>query len=65
MDDAQSIVEWVKGTGLRPYLEALLGSERGPYLEAYKRAIAAGYPARSDGKRLFSFPRLFLVATRH
>jgi trans-aconitate 2-methyltransferase len=64
MADAPAIVEWVKGTGLRPYLEALSDAERPVYLDAYTRAIHAAYPARSDGRRLFSFPRLFIVATR-
>jgi trans-aconitate 2-methyltransferase len=64
MTDAAAIVEWVKGTGLRPYLEALTPSERPLFLEAYTRAIDAAYPPRSDGQRLFSFPRLFIVAVR-
>jgi trans-aconitate 2-methyltransferase len=64
MSDPQAIVEWVKGTGLRPYLDALQGAERTAYLEAYRNAIDASYPPRSDGKRLFSFPRLFIVAVR-
>jgi trans-aconitate 2-methyltransferase len=63
--DAPTIVEWVKGTGLRPYLDALLPGERAPYLEAYTTALDSAYPARVDGKRLFSFPRFFVVATRH
>jgi trans-aconitate 2-methyltransferase len=64
MPDAAAIVEWVKGTGLRPYLEALLPAEQPAFLEAYTRAIEAAYPARVGGKRLFSFPRLFIVAVR-
>ena len=64
MADAPAIVEWLKGTGLRPYLEALAPDMRADYLAAYTDAIDAAYPARSDGKRLFSFPRLFLVAVR-
>jgi trans-aconitate 2-methyltransferase len=64
MTDPPAIVEWVKGTGLRPYLEALSDAERPAYLEAYTRGIDAAYPARSDGRRLFSFPRLFIVARR-
>jgi trans-aconitate 2-methyltransferase len=64
MTDAAAIVEWVKGTGLRPYLDVLTLEERPRFLDAYTRAIDAAYPPRSDGQRLFSFPRLFIVAVR-
>ncbi|HLV67114.1 MAG TPA: trans-aconitate 2-methyltransferase [Polyangiaceae bacterium] len=64
LSDADAIVEWVKGTGLRPYLEVLSESERAQYLATYARAIEHAYPVRSDGKRLFSFPRLFFVAVK-
>jgi trans-aconitate 2-methyltransferase len=65
LPDAKAIVEWVKGTGLRPYLEALTDDgERSQYLKTYTEAIDIAYPPRVDGKRLFSFPRLFLVAVR-
>ena len=64
MPDAPAIVDWVKATGLRPYLDALADEERPAFLDAYTRAIAAAYPPRADGKRLFSFPRLFIVAIR-
>jgi trans-aconitate 2-methyltransferase len=64
MTDATAIVDWVKGTGLRPYLEALTAEERPAFVDAYTRGIDAAYPPRKDGKRLLSFPRLFVVAVR-
>jgi trans-aconitate 2-methyltransferase len=64
MLDASAIVEWVKGTGLRPYLEALPEGLRAEYLAHYTKGIDEAYPRRADGKRLFSFPRLFIVAVR-
>lgn len=64
MPDVVSIVEWVKGTGLRPYLDALTSAEQSVYLDAYAAALDDAYPPRSDRKRLFSFPRLFVVAVR-
>ena len=64
MPDAAAIVEWVKGTGLRPYLDDLTESERTTYLAEYCAELEAAYPPRVDGKLLFSFPRLFIVAVR-
>jgi trans-aconitate 2-methyltransferase len=60
MPSAEAIVEWVKGTGLRPYLEAV--PDRDAYLAAYTREIDTAYPPHHGGARLFSFPRLFVVA---
>jgi trans-aconitate 2-methyltransferase len=64
MPSAESIVDWVKATGLRPFLAALPEADRTAYLEAYQLAIDLAYPPQADGKRLFSFPRLFIVAVR-
>jgi trans-aconitate 2-methyltransferase len=64
MDDARDIVEWVKGTGLRPYLDAVGTQDQASYLAAYTEAIDAAYTRRADGKRLFAFPRLSVVAVR-
>ncbi len=61
---APAVVEWLKGTGLRPFLDPLEKSEREAFLARYVEAIARAYPAEADGTVLLPFPRLFVVATR-
>jgi trans-aconitate 2-methyltransferase len=61
---AHAVVEWLKGTGLRPFLDPLEESERKAFLARYEEAIAKAYPAEADGTVLLPFPRLFVIATR-
>lgn len=65
LDSAAAILEFIRGTGLRPYLEALGNHrDRELYLSLLADAVAHDYPRRSDGKVLFPFRRLFFVAYR-
>ncbi|WP_028749166.1 trans-aconitate 2-methyltransferase [Rhizobium mesoamericanum] len=64
MADAAAIVEWVKGTGLRPYLDHAGEEHRDAFLADYLGRIAKAYPTMSDGRVLLRFPRFFIVAVK-
>lgn len=64
LEGPNPVVEWTKGTGLRPYLDALDDAARKGFLAAYAERIAAAYPPQPDGRTLFPFRRIFIVAER-
>ncbi len=64
LEGEDPVVEWTKATGLRPYLDALDEAERGAFLADYAARLRRAYPSRGDGRTLFPFRRLFIVAFR-
>ncbi|MSO93303.1 MAG: trans-aconitate 2-methyltransferase [Rhodospirillales bacterium] len=58
------VVEWTKGSVLKPLLDVLDGADRDGFAAAYARCIKASYPKRADGMTVFPFRRLFIVAVR-
>ena len=51
-----AIVEWVKGTGLRPYLDHAGEDHRDAFLADYLGRVEKAYPKMSDGRVLLRFP---------
>lgn len=64
LDGEDPVLEWVRGTVLRPVLGELEGERREAFLAAYRRRLRAAYPPRPDGRTLFRFRRLFVVVLR-
>ena len=64
MANAAAIVEWVRGTGLKPFVDRLPADLQASYLAEYERRVDQAYPVRTDGKRLLAFPRMFIVAQK-
>ena len=65
MPTPEAIVEWYKGTGLRPYLDAIpLERDQRRFLDEYTSEIRKAYRPQNTGGVLFPFKRLFLIAYR-
>jgi len=58
-----AVLEWVKGTALRPVLSRLDGADRDEFLDEYAKALNAAYPPQPFGT-VFPFRRTFAVARR-
>jgi trans-aconitate 2-methyltransferase len=58
------VVEWFKGSALRPFVAPLDEAQKAGFYAAYLQAISEAYPVLDDGTVLLPFPRLFIVASR-
>jgi len=57
------VVDWYKGTGLRPVIAALPPGLAGEFLADFRARMSEAYPAAPYGT-LFPFRRVFVVAVR-
>lgn len=57
------VLEWVRGTALRPLLAALIPTDAARFERDYAAALRSAYPAR-DGTTMFAFRRIFAVGTK-
>ena len=60
-DGPHPVLEWVRGTGLRPVLGVLDEHERESFVAEYEKELETAYPRRPYGV-LFPFTRTFAVA---
>jgi trans-aconitate 2-methyltransferase len=63
LDGPNPVKEYTKGSWLSPLLAALDEPLRSRFEATYGERVLAAYPPRRDGKTLFPFRRLFLLAT--
>ncbi|MBK5072339.1 trans-aconitate 2-methyltransferase [Budviciaceae bacterium CWB-B4] len=64
LPSVSSIVEWVKSTGLRPFLSPLNEMEQQLFLLQYQAELEKVFTSRQDGHVLLPFPRLFVIASK-
>jgi trans-aconitate 2-methyltransferase len=63
-----AVLEWVRGSALRPFLTALdepdvPADDTAEFLSAYAAVLRAAYPRQADGRTVFPFRRIFGVGT--
>ncbi|MBI4201743.1 MAG: methyltransferase domain-containing protein [Chloroflexi bacterium] len=64
LEGPNPVVEWTKGSILRPLLGELSESEAITFLEQYGEHVRQSYRPGPDGKTILPFKRLFLVAVK-
>jgi trans-aconitate 2-methyltransferase len=64
LEGADPVLSWTRGTVLRPVMQALDAAQYAAFETAYTASLRAAYPRRPDGRTLFPFRRLFIVARR-
>jgi trans-aconitate 2-methyltransferase len=65
MDGPKAIFDWIHSTGMRPYLDRLEDDEqRQMFEEMCLEGFQEAYPPNDQGKALFPFRRMFIVAYR-
>ncbi|MDF2366603.1 methyltransferase domain-containing protein [Sneathiella sp.] len=56
-----AVLEWTRGTALRPFLAALDAKEAELFESQYAETLLESYPLRQDDATLYPFSRLFIV----
>jgi trans-aconitate 2-methyltransferase len=65
LPSVEAIADWYRSTGLRPFLQALTDDqEREQFVRDYITGLRQEFQSRPDGRVLFPFRRLFIVADR-
>lgn len=58
------VLSWTRSTALRPVAQALDEDDYAAFEAAYAARLREAYPKRADGRTLYPFRRLFIVAVR-
>ncbi len=62
LEGENPVLEWVRGTGLRPILNTLGDEDKTRFLAQYRERLRKAYPVSANGRTLLPFRRLFIVA---
>ncbi|MDN3224943.1 methyltransferase domain-containing protein [Pseudomonas nunensis] len=63
VDGKSPVYDWVKVSALRPVMQGLKDDELTRFIYHYLMRVHKHYPPEHDGRTLFPFKRIFIVAT--
>lgn len=64
MKSHNEILEWYRGTGLRPYLSVLPDNMKKEFEDEIMENLVQRYPRQRNGDIVFRFPRFFFIARK-
>lgn len=64
LESPQAVLQWYRGTGLRPYLKVLPPEKRSEFEQEILSGIESLFPRLQDGSVVFKFSRLFFMARK-
>lgn len=64
MPSVDAMVEWIKGTRLRPYLDVLSSNDAEELINEITEKASKAYEQQKNGEIIFRFRRFFFTATR-
>ena len=64
MKDHNAIMDWYRGTGLRPYLQQLSDDDKLEFENDIYNEVIKSYPKQKNGELIFRFPRFFFIAIK-
>lgn len=64
MPSHESIIEWYRSTGLKPYLDVLPSEKKEEFEKDVLEEVIKAYPIQKNSEVIFPFPRLFFTAIK-
>ncbi len=64
LESVDAVVDWFRGSALLPFLAPLDPVEREVFLARYRTELSRAYRVEPNGRVLFLYPRLFLIARK-
>ncbi|MCI6087770.1 MAG: methyltransferase domain-containing protein [Absicoccus porci] len=64
LENHDAIIEWYKGSGLRPYLNLLSETKKEEFISDVMRILQKEIPMQKNGSVLLKMPRLFFIARK-